>query len=112
MHQRLAGADVVFACLSHDRAAQLEPLGFVASLEDQDLRLVSEENEQPVTIDHSETGKYIVVFDPLDGSSNIDVNVSVGTIFSILRRAVDPDGTRPDVIQPRDQVADGGLAGA
>ncbi len=51
--------------------------------------LVSEENEQPVTIDHSENGKYIVVFDPLDGSSNIDVNVSVGTIFSSLRR---PDG--------------------
>lgn len=51
--------------------------------------LVSEENAQPVTIDRSETGKYVVVFDPLDGSSNIDVNVSVGTIFSILRR---PDG--------------------
>ena len=51
--------------------------------------LVSEENEQPVTIDRSEGGKYIVVFDPLDGSSNIDVNVSVGTIFSILRR---PEG--------------------
>ncbi len=51
--------------------------------------LVSEENEHPVTIDHSENGKYIVVFDPLDGSSNIDVNVSVGTIFSILRR---PEG--------------------
>src|SRR5690242_19958980 len=52
--------------------------------------LVSEENEQPVTIDRSAGGKYIVVFDPLDGSSNIDVNVSVGTIFSILRR---PEGT-------------------
>jgi len=51
--------------------------------------LVSEEDEQPITIDRSEGGKYIVVFDPLDGSSNIDVNVSVGTIFSILRR---PDG--------------------
>jgi len=50
--------------------------------------LVSEENEEPVTFDREpETGKYIVVFDPLDGSSNIDVNVSVGTIFSIYRRA-------------------------
>ena len=49
--------------------------------------LVSEENEEPVTFDREpETGKYIVVFDPLDGSSNIDVNVSVGTIFSIYRR--------------------------
>jgi fructose-1,6-bisphosphatase len=45
--------------------------------------LVSEENEQPVTIDRSAGGKYIVVFDPLDGSSNIDVNVSVGTIFDL-----------------------------
>jgi fructose-1,6-bisphosphatase I len=52
--------------------------------------LVSEENEEPVTFDRApETGRYIVVFDPLDGSSNIDVNVSVGTIFSIFRR---PDG--------------------
>src|SRR5437764_7062647 len=49
--------------------------------------LVSEENEQPVTFDRApETGRYVVVFDPLDGSSNIDVNVSVGTIFSIFRR--------------------------
>ncbi len=36
--------------------------------------------------------KYVVVFDPLDGSSNIDVNVSVGTIFSIYRRISDPSG--------------------
>jgi fructose-1,6-bisphosphatase I len=49
--------------------------------------LVSEENEEPVTFDRApETGKYIVIFDPLDGSSNIDVNVSVGTIFSIFLR--------------------------
>jgi fructose-1,6-bisphosphatase I len=51
--------------------------------------LVSEENENEITVDRSDEGKYVVVFDPLDGSSNIDVNVSVGTIFSILRR---PDG--------------------
>ncbi len=51
--------------------------------------LVSEENEQPMAVDLSENGKYVVIFDPLDGSSNIDVNVSVGTIFSIMRR---PDG--------------------
>jgi len=49
--------------------------------------LISEENEEPVTFDHGHnTGRYIVVFDPLDGSSNIDVNVSVGTVFSIFRR--------------------------
>ncbi|MBI4907897.1 MAG: class 1 fructose-bisphosphatase [Acidobacteria bacterium] len=61
--------------------------------------MVSEENAQPITLDRSETGKYIIVFDPLDGSSNIDVNVSVGTIFSILRR---PDGVHGEaaVLQP------------
>jgi fructose-1,6-bisphosphatase I len=54
--------------------------------------LISEENDEPVTFDRTkdrraDSGGYIVVFDPLDGSSNIDVNVPVGTIFSILRRA-------------------------
>ncbi len=49
--------------------------------------LVSEEDETPVTFDRSlDTGKYIIVFDPLDGSSNIDVNVNVGTIFSVHKR--------------------------
>jgi fructose-1,6-bisphosphatase I len=48
--------------------------------------LISEENEESVTFDRvSESGRYIVVFDPLDGSSNIDVNINVGTIFSIYR---------------------------
>lgn len=49
--------------------------------------LVSEEDANPITVDlDPDQGKYIVVFDPLDGSSNIDVNVNVGTIFSIVRR--------------------------
>ena len=56
--------------------------------------LVSEENEEPVPLRHSVgSGNYVVVFDPLDGSSNIDVNVSVGTIFSILRRPEELPGT-------------------
>src|SRR5262249_21745734 len=50
--------------------------------------LASEENENPFVLEQDpENGKYVVVFDPLDGSSNIDVNVSVGTIFSILGRS-------------------------
>ena len=62
-------------------------------LRDSVAALVSEEDEEPVTFDRSvETGKYIIVFDPLDGSSNIDVNVNVGTIFSILRRLPSSDG--------------------
>ena len=48
--------------------------------------LVSEENDEPVVFDRApETGEYAIVFDPLDGSSNIDVNINVGTIFSIFR---------------------------
>jgi fructose-1,6-bisphosphatase I len=49
--------------------------------------LVSEENDEPITFDRpADEGEYVIVFDPLDGSSNIDVNVNVGTIFSIYRR--------------------------
>ncbi|HRE98829.1 MAG TPA: class 1 fructose-bisphosphatase, partial [Flavobacteriales bacterium] len=50
--------------------------------------IASEENDDYVIFDNdlSRKGKYIVLFDPLDGSSNIDVNVSIGTIFSIYRR--------------------------
>jgi fructose-1,6-bisphosphatase I len=66
--------------------------------------MASEENEEAVTFDgRSGPGKYVVLFDPLDGSSNIDVNVSVGTIFSILNL---PAGMKPDsdpteaVLQP------------
>lgn len=73
--------------------------------------LASEENDHPIMVhNNSPEAKYAVIFDPLDGSSNIDVNVSVGTTFSILRR---PDGTHLDdheswVLQPgRAQVAAG-----
>ena len=44
-------------------------------------------------------GKYLLVFDPLDGSSNIDVNISVGTIFSILRS---PKGMSQEAVTARD----------
>lgn len=45
--------------------------------------LVSEENEEPIIVPEDMAGKYCVAFDPLDGSSNIDCNVSTGTIFSV-----------------------------
>lgn len=56
--------------------------------------VASEEFEDfiPIPSVASKSSKYVVVFDPLDGSSNIDVNVSVGTIFGIYRRKSDPDG--------------------
>jgi len=66
--------------------------------------IASEELDEPKVITKSGTsGRYVVIFDPLDGSSNIDVNVSVGTIFSILER--DPGGFNSndpaaDVLQP------------
>lgn len=58
---------------------------------------VSEEDEAPVVFDHKD-GKYIVIFDPLDGSSNIDVNVNVGTIFSIHQ--VTDAGMEASTLQP------------
>lgn len=72
--------------------------------------IASEENDRLTALHYGSPGaKYAVVFDPLDGSSNIDVNVSVGTIFSILRC---PDGGANDpaqwVLQPGSkQVAAG-----
>jgi len=52
--------------------------------------MVSEEDDEPRIIkDPDDRARYIVLFDPLDGSSNIDVNVSIGTIFSILQRRHD-----------------------
>ncbi|UGU17533.1 class 1 fructose-bisphosphatase [Sinomicrobium kalidii] len=75
--------------------------------------IASEEEDDFITInslDKKHQNKYIVLIDPLDGSSNIDVNVSVGTIFSIYRR-VTPIGTPvtlDDFLQPgRNQVAAG-----
>lgn len=45
-------------------------------------------------------GDYLLLFDPLDGSSNIDVNISVGTIFSVLKKADDNEVTVTDFLQP------------
>lgn len=63
--------------------------------------LASEENDEPITVsDPEKRGPFLAVFDPLDGSSNIDVNVSVGSIFSILEA---PKGRVPemaDYLQP------------
>ena len=63
--------------------------------------IISEENEEIIDL-NTPNAKYIIAMDPLDGSSNIDVNVSVGTIFSIYRR-ISPVGspvTMEDVLQP------------
>lgn len=70
----------------------------------------SEEDEDIVPVPPEyPVGKYAVLFDPLDGSSNIDVNAAVGTIFSIYRRiSMEGRGTVADVLQPGcKQVASG-----
>jgi len=80
---------------------------FIQSLKNRNIvcGIVSEENDEFITIkgqDKESNGKYVVLMDPLDGSSNIDVNVSVGTIFSIYRR-ITPIGTpveEKDFLQP------------
>ncbi len=55
--------------------------------------MASEENEEPLHIPAKyPRGKYVLNYDPLDGSSNIEANVSIGTIFSIHRRLSDGDG--------------------
>ncbi|MBK8054112.1 MAG: class 1 fructose-bisphosphatase [Saprospiraceae bacterium] len=60
--------------------------------------IASEENQDFIPVKNaSNTGNYVVVMDPLDGSSNIDVNVSVGTIFGIYKRVSDPN--KPCVIE-------------
>lgn len=47
--------------------------------------MVSEELEEPIRVEGAPDARYVISFDPLDGSSNIDANVSVGTIFGIHR---------------------------
>ncbi len=87
---------------------------FKAALEarDQVCGVASEEEDEAVAFNKelNKNAKYVVLMDPLDGSSNIDVNVSVGTIFSIYRR-ISPVGGPPtaeDFLQPgHKQVAAG-----
>jgi fructose-1,6-bisphosphatase I len=64
--------------------------------------IASEEMDDPHPIPHRfPKGEYLLVFDPLDGSSNIDVNVSVGTIFSVLRAPEGIDASSADAfLQP------------
>jgi fructose-1,6-bisphosphatase I len=72
--------------------------------------MVSEENEDPIYNPNC-IGKYFVAFDPLDGSSNIDANVSIGTIFGIW---MNPDADNPtkisNVLQPGHKLVAAGYA--
>jgi len=88
---------------------RMESCGFICGM-------VSEEEEKIIPVKEGYSGKYTLAFDPLDGSSNIDVNVSIGTIFSIHRRitssfdssSYDVPGTKEDFLQKGvEQVAAG-----
>lgn len=72
--------------------------------------MASEESSDIIPIPKQyDTGKYVLVFDPLDGSSNIDYNVSVGTIFAIFRRKTKSGrGTLEDVLQKGVDIVAGG----
>lgn len=51
--------------------------------------MISEENEEAIKIDDDKTGKYMIAFDPLDGSSNIEASVSIGSIFAVYKPSAD-----------------------
>ncbi|MDN5350946.1 MAG: fructose,6-bisphosphatase, partial [Bacteroidales bacterium] len=73
--------------------------------------IISEENDDVVIFDDETTrnAKYIVALDPLDGSSNIEVNVPIGTIFAIYKRkSVGTTVTREDVLQAGTELVCGG----
>lgn len=70
--------------------------------------LVSEEDEEATFVEPSKRGKYCVVFDPLDGSSNIDCGVSIGTIFGIYLLKHKDEPTIDDVLQPGNEMVAAG----
>ena len=70
--------------------------------------MVTEEEEDPIIVGEKRRGEYCVVFDPLDGSSNIDCGVSIGTIFGIYKVRDGSTGAVEDVLRPgREMVAAG-----
>ncbi|TNM89375.1 fructose-1,6-bisphosphatase 1a [Takifugu rubripes] len=88
--------------LSNDLVINMIKSSFTSCL------LVSEENERAIVIEPESRGKYVVCFDPLDGSSNIDCLVSIGTIFAIYRKTSDDEPSEKDALQPgRNLVAAG-----
>ncbi|KAG3076873.1 hypothetical protein PC116_g18193 [Phytophthora cactorum] len=71
--------------------------------------MVSEEEVEPVHVENDSSGtKYCIAFDPLDGFSNIDCNVSTGTIFGIYHREAAQQGGFKDILQPGNQLVAAG----
>jgi len=73
--------------------------------------LVSEENDNEIEVETERQGKYIVTFDPLDGSSNIDCLVSIGSIFAIFKKPSETEPLSPgDALQSGRQIVAAGYA--
>ncbi|XP_050350062.1 fructose-1,6-bisphosphatase 1 isoform X2 [Nymphalis io] len=72
--------------------------------------LVSEENSSVLQVETERRGKYVVCFDPLDGSSNIDCLVSVGSIFAIYRKVSSGEPTEADALRPGNNLVAAGYA--
>lgn len=71
------------------------------------VRAIASEEEDDIVPAHT-SGEYLIAFDPLDGSSNIDINSMVGTIFSIYHQVGDAPATEADFLQPgKNQAAAG-----
>ncbi|KAF8939026.1 Fructose-1,6-bisphosphatase [Dissophora ornata] len=70
--------------------------------------MVSEEDEEAIFVEDQYRGKYCVVFDPLDGSSNIDCGVSIGTIFGIYKVREGSTGHISDVLRPGSEMVAAG----
>jgi fructose-1,6-bisphosphatase I len=70
--------------------------------------LVSEENDEPIIVPPEKQGRFCVAFDPLDGSSNIDCNVSTGTIFAVYEKTSGGLGTTADILRTGNDIVAAG----
>jgi fructose-1,6-bisphosphatase I len=93
-HSNTTGDDVKkLDVLSNDLFINMLRASFTTCL------MVSEENENVIEVELDKQGKYVVCFDPLDGSSNIDCLVSIGTIFGIYRKTSEGPASVMDALQ-------------
>ncbi|KAK7173508.1 hypothetical protein R3I93_003356 [Phoxinus phoxinus] len=72
--------------------------------------LVTEEHDTAIIVEPDRRGKYVVCFDPLDGSSNIDCLASIGTIFAIYRKSTDSEPSEKDALQSGRNIVAAGYA--
>ncbi|NXL36970.1 F16P2 bisphosphatase, partial [Glaucidium brasilianum] len=72
--------------------------------------LVTEENKEAILTPKDKQGKYVVCFDPLDGSSNIDCLAPIGTIFAIYKKETDGEPSEKDALQPGRNIVAAGYA--